>query len=199
MPKHHLPPFAALITHPVADADYWKVGFDHHEPSRRAAGAIAHHINRAEGDPKLITIFLAMSDIDNAQAFADSADLKTAMRRCGVTAPPVVRWMEPVREAAVWDRQLPAFLLHHRVVDFDNWLVAYDGADKLQTSNGIVGHMANRWLDDRNMVTVYHQAESFHTLRAFLNNPAVKEAMQEGGVISEPEISFHHGGWAKFY
>ena len=31
-----------------------------------------------------------------------------------------------MREAIVWDRELPAFLLSHTVADFDTWLDAYD-------------------------------------------------------------------------
>ena len=194
-----LPPFAALIAHPVDDVDRWQVGFDDHEPARRAAGALGHHLNRSESDPHLITIYLALSDIDKARAFAASEDLADTMQRLGVTAPPEIRWLQPVREAVVWDRQLPAFILHHRVADFDAWLDGYDGAGELQQANGIIGHAANRSLDDPSMVTIYHQAESFDTLRAFLANPDLEVAMKGAGVISEPEVTFHTGGWAKRY
>ena len=36
-------------------------------------------------------------------------------------------------------------------------------------------------------------------LRAFLADPALAEAMQKAGVASEPDVSFHTGGWAKLY
>lgn len=195
----HLPPYAALITHPVSDFDRWKAGFDGHEPARRAAGVLAHHINRAEDDPNLITIFLALSDLGQARAFSESADLVDTMKKFGVTGPPTILWMQPVREAAVWDRELPAFIVHHRVADFDEWVVAYDGAAELQKSRGIIGHAANRSLDDPSMVAVYHQAESFDTLRAFLADHELQTAMKEAGVISVPEVTFHIGGWAKAY
>ena len=99
----NLPPHAALITHPVNDFEHWKVGFDGHEPARRAAGMLGHHIDRAEDDPNLVTLFLALSDLDQAKAFADSTDLADTMERVGVTAPPVIRWMQPVRESIIWD------------------------------------------------------------------------------------------------
>ena len=76
-----LPPYAALIAHPVEDVDRWKVGFDEHEPARRAAGMLGHHINRSEDDPQLITIFLALSDLDQARAFSSSPGLGEAMQR----------------------------------------------------------------------------------------------------------------------
>lgn len=194
-----LPPYAALLTHSVEDVDRWKIGFDEHEPARRAAGILGHHINRAEADPHLITLFLALSDLDAAKAFSQSPDLADAMQRLGVTGSPEVRWLQPIREEVVWDRQLPAFILHHRVADFDVWLEGYDKAGELQRDGGIIGQAANRSIDEPDLVTVYHQAESFDTLRTFLANPDLAAAMKDLGVVSEPEVSFHTGGWAKFY
>jgi hypothetical protein len=195
----NLPPAAATITHPVADFDRWMVGFESHEPARRAAGMLGHHINRAIDDPNLVTIYLALSDLDKARAFTGSADLGATMQSFGVTAPPDIRWLQPVREAIVWDRQLPAFMLTHRVADFDRWLIGYDAAGTIQKANGIIGHAANRSLDDPQMITVYHQAESLETLQAFLGNADLKAAMESAGVISAPEVTFQTGGWAKNY
>lgn len=194
-----LPPAAVVVTHPVADFDQWKAGFDDHEPERKASGMLGHHLNRAEDDPNLVSIYLAVSDMDAAKAFADSAELAEKMQEVGVTGPPEMTWMTPVREAVVWDRELPAFLLSHTVADFDAWLEAYDAADALRTSAGIIGHAANRSLDDPSLAVVYHQAESFDDLRGFLSDPELKAAMEDAGVTSEPEVTFHTGGWAKMY
>jgi hypothetical protein len=194
-----LAPAAVLITHLVADFDRWKAGFDDHESARRDAGVVGHHINRAEDDPKNVTVYLALTDVDRARAFSESDSLAAQMRSFGVLAPAELRWMLPVREAIVWDRQLPAFLLHHRVADFDRWAAGYDAAGELQAAKGIVGHAANRSLDDPTVISVYHQAESFDTLRSFLGDPGLRAAMEAAGVTSAPEISFHIGGWAKTY
>ena len=48
-------------------------------------------------------------------------------------------------------------------------------------------------------MSVYHQAESFDTLRAFMADPELQAAMKAAGVTSEPEVSFHIGGWGKRY
>jgi quinol monooxygenase YgiN len=188
-----------IVQHPVADFDTWKVGFDDHEHMRVAAGILGHHINCAEDDPNSVSIYLAVADIEKAKAFAESDELKETMEKVGVTGPPTISWMTPVRESIVWDRQLPAFIIGHSVADFDAWLEGYDAADELRTSSGIIGHAANRSLDDPSLVVVYHQAESFDTLRAFLDNPDLRAAMEKAGVTSEPEVSFHNGGWAKMY
>jgi hypothetical protein len=194
-----LPPYAALLSHTVEDVDAWKVGFDSHEPARVAAGVLGHHLNRAEDDPNRITIFLALSDLDKAKAFASSPDLADTMKRFGVISPPETIWLQPIREDVVWDRQLPAMVVDHPVAEFDAWLEVYDSVEDMQKASGIIGQAANRSLDDPQRVIVYHQAESFDTLRAFLADPELQAAMSKGGVLAPPTVTFHTGGWAKFY
>jgi hypothetical protein len=199
MTDRPLPPAAVLITQPVTDFDAWKAGFDAGEPMRRAAGVLGHHVNRAEDDPNSVTVYLAVSDLDTAKAFMGSDDLEEKMKASGVTASPELVWVTPVREAIVWDRELPAMMIQHTVADFDRWLEGYDAAGEIQTSKGIIGHAANRSIDDPSLALIYHQAESFDTLRAFLADPQLREAMGAAGVTSEPEVTFHTGGWAKSY
>jgi quinol monooxygenase YgiN len=194
-----LPPAAVMVQHPVADFERWKAGFDEHEPARRAAGILGHHINRGEDDPNSLGIYMAVSDVDRAKEFAGSDDLKATMQAVGVTGPPSFIWMTPVREAIVWDRELPAMVVSHSVADFDRWLEGYDGAAEVRDAAGIVGHAANRSLDDPSLAVVYHQAESFDALRSFLAQPALQAAMKAAGVTSEPDVTFHTGGWAKMY
>ena len=194
-----LPPAAVVVTHPVADFDRWKAGFDDHEPVRKANGFLGHHLNRAQDDPNRVSIYLAVADIEQARAFVASDDLRDIMQEVGVTGPPEMTWVTPVREAIVWDRELPGFLLSHTVADFDAWLEGYDGADALRKSDGIIGHAANRSIDDPSRAVVYHQAETFEDLRGFLADPELKALMENAGVTSEPEVIFATGGWAKMY
>jgi hypothetical protein len=132
-----LPPYAALMTHPVEDVDRWKAVFDADEPNRIAAGFLGHHINRAEDDPNLITLFLALSDRDKAKAFSEDPKLGEAMKQGGVLAPPEIRWLQPIRESIVWDRQLPALMMHP---DMDALLAALQTAKwgELMVADGVV-------------------------------------------------------------
>jgi hypothetical protein len=188
-----------MVAHTVADFDTWKVGFDAHKEARQDAGILGHHVNRANDDPNHVTIYLAVADVDRAKAFAASDELKSVMQDVGVTSAPELTWMTPVREAVVWDRSLPAMVVSHTVADFDAWLEAYDAAGDLQRSRGIIGHAANRLLDDPSTAVIYHQAESFDTLRSFLEDPELQAAMKAAGVTSAPEVSFHIGGWGEVY
>ncbi len=194
-----LPPVALVVRHSVADFDVWKAAFDGEEDLRSAASVVGHHINRAEDNPNDLSVYLAATDTAKLEAFASSDELKDVMRAAGVTSAVELTWMTPAREAVVWDQQLPAFLLTHTVAAFDAWLEAYNDADGLRTSKGIVGHAANRSNDDPSVAIVYHQAESYDTLRAFLADAELKAVMEAAGVTSEPDVSFHTGGWGKQY
>ena len=194
-----LPPVAVIVSHTVADFDIWKATFDAGEDLRRSATVVGHHINRGEDDPNALSVYMAATDIDSAKAFASSEQLKADMAEAGVTSAPEKAWVTPVREAIVWDRELPAFIVSHTVANFDSWLSGYDNAEELRTSKGIIGSAANRSMDDPSLVIVYHQAESFDTLRAFLADPDLKTAMEAAGVTSEPVVSWYVGGWGKKY
>lgn len=194
-----VPPYAVIINHEVADWAQWKAAFDEHEGMRRAAGILGHHINRGMDNPNLLSLYLAVADPEKTRAFAQSDDLKQAMRGAGVTNAPTLTWMTPVSENIVWDRELPAFIVTHPVSDFDFWLEGYQAADTIRRQGGIVGHAVNRSLDDPNVAIIYHQAESFGALTAFAGSPDLKAAMQKAGVTGPPQFSFVTGGWAKRY
>lgn len=101
--------------------------------------------------------------------------------------------MKPLRQDATLDRELPGMIVTH-TVDLNAWLEKYDGAADLQRANGIIGQAANQPLDDPSMIVVYHQAESFDTLRAFMAMDELRWRMEEGGVTSEPEVTYYNGG-----
>lgn len=194
-----LPPVAVIVRSIVADFDTWKAEFDAGEKLRRSGSIVGHHINRSHDDPNALAVYMAATDAEALRAFGASQELKNAMARAGVVGTPTMTMVTPTRESVDWERTLPAFLISHTVADFDQWLEGYDAAGDLRSANGIVGHAANRSLENPSLAIVYHQAESFDTLHAFLENPGLKEAMDNAGVTSEPEVSFHTGGWGKQY
>jgi hypothetical protein len=197
--SQQLPPIAVIVNSTVADFDTWKAEFDAGQELRESASIVGHHINRSQDDPNALSVYMAATDADALKAFASSDELKAAMAKAGVVGPPTMSWATPVRESIDWDRTLPAFIIGHTVADFDSWLAGYDAAGEMRTASGIVGHAANRSLDNPSMAIVYHQAESFDTLHAFLGNPDLKAAMASAGVTSEPDISFYTGGWGRKY
>jgi hypothetical protein len=194
-----LAPAALMLSYRVADFDAWKAVFDANEQGRIDNGFVGHHINRAEDDPNDLTIYLAVGDIDGVRAYAGSDELRSLMQQAGALSAPEQMWVTPLRESVVWDRELPAMQISHHVEDVDEWLEGYDAADEIQRSGGIVGHAANQSMDDPALIVVYHQADSFDTLRSFLRSDDLKAVMKEAGVTSEPEIAFYTGGFGKLY
>ena len=194
-----LPPAAVIVTHEVADWATWKSQFDRHEGARKAAGIVGHHINRGLENPNTLTVYLAVSDLARAKAFTASPDLTSVMADAGVKGVPTAAWVKPLTEHLVWDRELPALIISHTVANLETWLAGYKAAAPIQQQAGITGQAANQSLDDPHTVIVYHQAESHDALKAFLAHPALKGAMQQAGVTSEPHVTFVTGGWAKRY
>ncbi|MFN7985496.1 MAG: hypothetical protein U0Q11_26955 [Vicinamibacterales bacterium] len=194
-----LPPAAVIVTHEVADWATWKTEFDKHEGARKAAGILGHHINRGLEHPNTLSVYLAVSDLAQAQAFTASPDLQGVMTAAGVKSMPTAVWVKPLTERIVWDREMPAVMISHTVANLDTWLAGYTAAAAIQEQAGIAGQAANQSLDDPHTVIVYHQAESHDRLKAFLAHPALKDAMQKAGVTSEPQVTFVTGGWAKRY
>jgi heme-degrading monooxygenase HmoA len=83
------------VRHTVEDYARWREGFDNHAPARQAGGATDEvYVMRNVDDPNEITIILGWSDLEQAKAFTESASLKDAMQKAGVTGPPEVRFLE---------------------------------------------------------------------------------------------------------
>jgi hypothetical protein len=194
-----LPTAAVVLTHEVADWGRWKAAFDADQGNRKAAGILGHHINRAQDNPNMVSIYLAVSDVNKAKAFATSPALHRGMTDAGVIGAPVVKWMTPVEENLVWDRELPAVMVSHTVADFDTWFAGYQAATAIRGAGGIIGHAANRSLENPNLMVVYHQAESFGALKAFTQSADLKAAMQKAGVTGAPTFNYVTGGWAGRY
>lgn len=194
-----LPAAAVVITHEVADWGRWKPRFDADAGARKAAGILGHHVNRGQDNANALSVYLPVSDVNKAKAFATSPTLQRFMTEAGVVGAPVATWLTPVEENLVWDRELPAVMVSHTVEDFDKWYAGYQAAAAIRRAGGIIGHAVNRSLENPNLVVVYHQAESFGALKAFTQGPDLKAAMQKAGVTSAPTFNYVTGGWAGRY
>jgi quinol monooxygenase YgiN len=79
----------------VEDYARWREGFDKHASARQAGGATDEvYVMQNVDDPNDITAILGWSDVEKAQAFTQSPDLKEAMQKAGVTGPPEIRFLE---------------------------------------------------------------------------------------------------------
>lgn len=188
-----IPPVALLISHRVADYGTWKKAFDEHKAARIEASCLGHHINRGADDPSMVYIYCPAADANKVKAFVDSTELRDVMQGAGVQGPPTIKFMTPQHADFISDQQLPGIIVSHAVEDYDGWRAAYDDFRDFQKQSGIIGHAVNQELGRPNQVIVYHQANELGTLRAFLDSPELKGAMERAGVVGEPDIQFVKG------
>ena len=83
------------VNHTVEDYTRWKEGFDNHAAARQAGGATDEaYIMRNVDNQNELTVILGWSDLEKARAFTQSASLKEAMQKAGVTGLPEIRFLE---------------------------------------------------------------------------------------------------------
>ena len=77
-----------MITHKVKDWDAWKKEFDSHKQARMDAGLIDRGLGYSDGDNHMVGIVFAVTDMQKANAFLNSKDLKDKMAKAGVEGQP---------------------------------------------------------------------------------------------------------------
>jgi len=81
-------------------------------------------------------------------------------------------------------------IVQHKVRDYDAWKAVFDEHGEVRKRYGATGHRIYRHLDDPNEVTVLNQFPSREKAEAFVRDPSLREAMQRGGVLGEPRITW---------
>jgi heme-degrading monooxygenase HmoA len=85
-----------LVRHKVEDYVKWKAGFDEHAKTREAAGSKGGRLFRSVLDSNEVIILLEWDSMAKARLFAQSEDLKEAMKRAGVSDQPDLYFIEEV-------------------------------------------------------------------------------------------------------
>jgi len=90
-------------------------------------------------------------------------------------------------------------IVQHTVRDFDAWKTVFDGHEDIRRRHGATGHQLYRGFEDPNEVTVINHFPSKEQADAFAADPSLKEAMERGGVTSEPRITWAQEAGAADY
>jgi heme-degrading monooxygenase HmoA len=88
------------------------------------------------------------------------------------------------------EEQVMYVIVQHTVRDYDAWKPVFDEHESIRTKYGAKGHAIYRSLDHPNDVTVVNRFESRQRAEEFARDPSLAEAMQRGGVIGEPRVTF---------
>ena len=81
-------------------------------------------------------------------------------------------------------------IVQHTARDFDAWKAVFDEQEATRRRHGATGRELYRGFDDRHEVTVVNHFATKEQAEAFASDPPLKEAMECGGVISEPRITW---------
>lgn len=88
---------AGLIAiHDVEDYDRWRQAYDDFDEFRKSSGIISHAVNQERGNANRVIVYHQARDVDTLRQFADSAELKDAMQRAGVTGEPAIHIVQEV-------------------------------------------------------------------------------------------------------
>ena len=83
----------------------------------------------------------------------------------------------------------------HKVSNFGKWLASYEAHDSMRLANGVHSYVIGRGFQDSNMVLVATRVDDMAKAKAFAKSPDLKQAMQRGGVVGAPTISFLTTAW----
>ncbi len=94
------PLFGMIVVHPVADYAAWKKVYDEVAGLRQERGIVGAAVNQALGDANLVIVYHQAESLEALQGFVGSDELKEAMGRAGVSAPPKIMFFEGAGWAA---------------------------------------------------------------------------------------------------
>ena len=77
-------------------------------------------------------------------------------------------------------------IVQHTVRDYDTWKPAFEEHEATRARYGCKGHTIYRDPDSPNDVTLLMSWESRERAEEFFKDPSLREAMEKGGVTTEP-------------
>lgn len=80
--------------------------------------------------------------------------------------------------------------IRHEVDDYERWRKAYDDFAQERDGMGVRDASVYRSIDDGGDVTVTHDFDDADAAREFAGSPKLRDAMQDAGVSSPPQIWF---------
>jgi hypothetical protein len=84
-------------------------------------------------------------------------------------------------------------IVRHPVQDFASWKVVYDEVGTLRDQHGCTAERVLQLPTDANEVVAIHEFPSVEQAEAFAADPALKAAMERGGVAGAPRIEIFAG------
>jgi quinol monooxygenase YgiN len=84
---------------------------------------------------------------------------------------------------------MATMIVKHQVADFARWKKVFDEMKAERLKHGWIGHDVLRSANNPNEVVIINRMKSIDQAKAYGQSPALREAMQRGGVTGAPEIT----------
>ena len=81
-------------------------------------------------------------------------------------------------------------IVQHKVRDYGTWKAVFDEHGHLRRRHGATGHELYRGIDDPDEITVVNHFPSMQQAETFARDPSLRGAMERGGVITEPRLTW---------
>ena len=79
-------------------------------------------------------------------------------------------------------------IISHECKNYSDWRKVFDADEVNRLKAGFKSTGVYNSFDNANKITILGEAPSVDAIQGFLSNPALKEAMEKGGVIGIPEV-----------
>ena len=79
-------------------------------------------------------------------------------------------------------------VISHEVKNYSDWRVVFDEDEVNRTKAGFKSTGVFRDVDNSNKITIIGEAPNLEAFDGFMKNPALKAAMEKGGVLGMPDV-----------
>ncbi|HEX7478129.1 MAG TPA: hypothetical protein VF331_10010 [Polyangiales bacterium] len=81
-------------------------------------------------------------------------------------------------------------IVKHRVANFEAWKKVFDGMDATRKAHGWLSSIVYQDAADPNLVTIVNRVKDLDGAKRYGAGADIRAAMERGGVMGAPEVSF---------
>ena len=174
------------VVHEVEDYSKWIVGYEEKsDPEAR----ISVYVN--VDNPNEVTVFEFTKSHEEATAFIQSDEIKSAMDEYGVTTEPVLTLYD-MKYINIDDDPIGKYrvAIQHEVSDYASWKEKFDADAERRAEAGLQLRGLATSADQPNMVHIFFATDNLEPVKNMLDDPEMKKVMDDAGVISEPVVVY---------
>jgi len=185
---------AIMVKYTVASYPKWKDVYLSNAAVRESFGMSQTTIGRGTEDTSTAIVLNTIQDIQKAKDYGASPNVEAVFKKAGITKPPVVAFLNVIRDDTSTIPQKNRLMVAVRVKDFDTWTKVYDGEGRAaRAANGLLDRALAREAEDPAMVYILFAITDQEKAKAYMQSEELKKLMADAGVEGPP--SFYYFAW----